>query len=221
MVCLSSTFRSTIDIDVVSRRTKTKCNGDRPQCRSCVKRRVACSWPQIAAPSVCSILTPPQDQTSDQNTESTSRAYSHSVAPGVPLVINTVLTLPAPHLLQRLIDLFLRRHHDVEFCSFFHKPSLDIPDLSVRSPLLVASVICLAALYVPDNEVIDIFGFQTPLELSDHYALLAQSYTHSVCYEPSSKYVRLLCSHLFYYHFVFTNTSVSSYNPGLSDPCCT
>lgn len=98
---------------------------------------------------------------------------------------NSACVLPKAPLLQRLLKIFLARHHDVELCSFLHKPSLDISVLAVRSPLLVTSIISLAALYVPENEVKRDFGFESVVALSDHYARSARSYAQSLSDEPS------------------------------------
>lgn len=106
-----------------------------------------------------------------------------------PAILDTPsqFDLPEAHLVERLLQLFMEKHHDVELCSFFHKPSLDIPTLHSRSPLLVASVFSLAALYVPTDEVEADFGFESPSALSDHYARVARSYACDLFHKPSSK----------------------------------
>lgn len=97
----------------------------------------------------------------------------------------SAFVVPEPVLLQRLLDIFLSRHHDVELCSFLHRPSLDISTLIVRSPLLVTSIMSLSALYIPDNEAMTEFGFESAAALSDHYAMFARSYAHTLSDEPS------------------------------------
>jgi hypothetical protein len=64
---------------------------------------------------------------------------------------------------------------------------LDIPTLRGRSPLLVASVLSLSALYLSADEVAADFGVETPCALSDHYARLAKIYAYNLFDEPSSK----------------------------------
>lgn len=176
-----------IDIDIGSRRSKTKCNGDRPQCRSCLKRKVACLWPQSDAPNTFYALTPPQEQQPLRRNQLEPRVH-HQAIPHISSLAKTPLILPEPHLLQRLFHIFFSRHHEAELCSFLHKPSLDIPTMAGRSPLLVASVISLAALYVSADKAEADFGFETPTALSEHYACAAKSYTYGLCDEPSSKW---------------------------------
>jgi len=176
------------DKDIGSRRNKTKCSGDRPQCRSCSIRNVTCSWPQTTAPTTLYAVTPPRDQDPPRINGSRARAQSHPVISDIPFPMKTPPILPGPHLLQRLFQIFFDRHHEAEFCSFLHKPSLDIPTLHARSPLLVTSIISLAALYIPAHEAVDKFGFETPSALSDHYAHLAKYYAYGVHDEPSSKW---------------------------------
>ena len=96
--------------------------------------------------------------------------------------------LPAVRLLQRLLSIFLARHHDVELCSFLHKPSLDISMLAARSPFLVTSIISLSALYTTEDEAKRDFGFESAVALSDHYARSARRYAHSLSDEPSGAY---------------------------------
>lgn len=102
--------------------------------------------------------------------------------------------LPTAPLLQRLLKIFLTRHHDVELCSFLHKPSLDISVLAVRSPLLVTSIVSLAALYVSEDEVKRDYGFESVVELSDYYARTARGYAQRLSDEPSGVYYFLLLS---------------------------
>jgi Fungal Zn(2)-Cys(6) binuclear cluster domain len=170
-----------------SRRSKTKCTGDRPQCRSCSKRNLACSWAQIAGPNTFYALTPPQEQDSLRINEREPRFRGHSAVPDINSLARTPHVFPQPLQLQRLFDLFFIRHHEVEFCSFFHRPSLDIPTLHDRSPLLAASVLSLGALYLSTDEAVTDFGFATPYALSDYYARLAKFQAYDLFDEPSSK----------------------------------
>lgn len=106
-------------------------------------------------------------------------------------VTDSVGVLPEAPLLQRLLNIFLARHHDVELCSFLHKPSLDISVLAVRSPFLVSSIISLSALYVPEDEANGDFGFESAVSLSDHYARSARKYAQNLSDEPSGVYFPL------------------------------
>ncbi|KAH8820145.1 fungal-specific transcription factor domain-containing protein [Xylogone sp. PMI_703] len=159
------------------RRSKTKCNGVRPRCRSCLKRKSICSWPKEPAPGGYYPI-------------------GYSVVNLESRVQNNVLHVPdspesnAPDfptatLLQRCLDIFLARHHDVELCSFFHKPSLDMSHLTTKAPFLLTAIISLATLYISDNEAKEDFGFETSSALSNHYAQLARKHAHALSDEPS------------------------------------
>lgn len=100
---------------------------------------------------------------------------------------DSAFVLPEAHLLQRLLGIFLARHHDGELCSFLHKPSLDMSVLAVRSPFLVTSIMSLSALYIPEDEAHRDFGFE-PALLSDNYARSARRYARSLSDEPSGVY---------------------------------
>lgn len=178
---------------VHSRRSKTKCTGDRPQCRSCMKRRVTCSWQTAAADVFYALAPPPQDLEPSRNDESRQRPRSHAAAPNPFSLTKTPLVLPEHYKVQQLFEIFFARHHAVEFCSFFHKPSLDIETLHDRSPLLPTSVVSLAALYVSNDKAKSDFGFHTSCALSDHYARLAKSYAFGLYDEPSSQLVLFYC----------------------------
>jgi hypothetical protein len=89
--------------------------------------------------------------------------------------------------LQRLFDIFLARHHDVEFCSFFHKPSLDVAALYGSDSFLVNSVCALAALYVSSQEAEREYGHPTNFALSYHYTRLAKMQAAKLYDEPSGK----------------------------------
>lgn len=148
---------------------------------------MTCSWSTIATLNTFNALTPPRDQESPRRKELDPIAQSHLTIPDIPSLVKTPLVLPESHLLQRLFQIFFDRHHEAELCSFFHKPSLDIPNLHDRSPLLVASVISLAALYISADEAKTDFGFETPCAFSDHYNRLAKSYAYGLSDEPCSK----------------------------------
>jgi len=153
-----------------------------------LKRNVTCSWPQTTSVNTFYALTPPLDQEPRIRNVSEPRAQSHPTIPDIPSLLQTPLVLPEPHLVQRLFQIFFARHHEAELCSFFHKPSLDIPTLHDRSPMLVASVISLAVLYISADEAKTDFGFETPSALSDHYNRLAKYYAYGLSDDPCSKW---------------------------------
>ena len=173
-----------------SRRSKTKCTGvviDRT-CRSCLKRNVTCSWAQVVVPSAFHTLTPPQEPEPLSRNGKEQRLQSQASCPSLSFLASTPIILPLPWQFERLFEIFFSRHHGAELCSFFHKPSLDVPTLHNQSPLLVTSVLSLAALYLSTDEAKTDFGFETPCALSDHYARLAKSHAYGLSDEPSSKW---------------------------------
>lgn len=93
-----------------------------------------------------------------------------------------LLSLPQ---LERLFKIFLGRHHDVELCSFLHKPTQDVAALSSKSQLLVTAIITLSALYISDDEAKEDFGFESASALSNHYAEVARNLARNSSDEPS------------------------------------
>ena len=174
-----------------SRRSKTKCTGDRPQCRSCMKRKVACSWAHTSGSF--HVLTPPQDHgylAEDSISISSQRDNNNPFEQinGDRLVPSSNDTSKEPGRLRRLYEIFLARHHDVEFCSFFHKPSVDLSKLYRSDSFLLHAVCSLAALYLQQEEVETELGHSTNFALSDHYARLAKNEASRLYDEPSSEY---------------------------------
>ena len=164
-----------------SRRSKTKCSGVRPQCQSCIKRKLICSWPKAPAPGNYYPIN---------STEVESIPKVSNGAQSLPGIAGTKsgFVPPAAHLLQRLLNIFLARHHDVELCSFLHKPTTDISILWAQSPLLVTSILSLSALYISENEAEESFGFKSATALSEHYAKFARGYAQALSDEPSGVY---------------------------------
>lgn len=166
--------------DKFSRRSKTKCTGNRPQCRRCLRRRVICSWPSSSAFDFSSL------NTSEIN--STARVHDLGSPPDTPGNSSNTLTFPAASLLERLLSIFFARHHDVELCSFLHKPTTDLVDLSAQSPFLVSAIISLSTLYISDSEASNDFGFETAIALSDHFAKHAIRFANNLSDKPSGHY---------------------------------
>lgn len=165
-----------------SRRNKTKCDGKRPRCSSCVKRNVICSWAELANSTATYITTSsPEQQRSqgDCSTQTSTLVRSQSDKPD--------FVIPEVNLMQLLFNIFFERHHDSEFSSFFHTASLDISTLYEKSPFLTTSVMSLSALYISANQAAVDFGFDTPKKLSHHYAYAAKCYARAVYDEPSGE----------------------------------
>ncbi|KAL7786509.1 hypothetical protein V8C43DRAFT_131774 [Trichoderma afarasin] len=164
------------------RRRKIKCDGVKPTCQTCKKRKVMCLWQKMPASDgstnvgrleIDGLNSPqkkrPQSATSPYNPDSDARNF------------------PDSPQLERLIDIFFSRHHDVELCSLFHKPSWDVLLLRERSPFLITSIMALSALYVPEVEARADFGFASASDLSEHYTQIATNYARELSYEPTGE----------------------------------
>ncbi|KFY62451.1 hypothetical protein V496_04583 [Pseudogymnoascus sp. VKM F-4515 (FW-2607)] len=176
------------------RKSKVKCSGTRPNCRNCLKRKKGCTWPSSPAPGGYYQLPDPGEVQAELLDANGLNGVGHvRVLNGVGPIIDGPVhgdgdsgsVLSEPHLLRRLLGIFLARHHDAELCSFLHKPSLDMSMLAVRSPFLVTSIFSLSALYVPEDEAKRDFGFESAMALSDNYARSARRYAQSLSDEPS------------------------------------
>lgn len=136
-----------------------------------------CAWPAaLIRGNYASAELEPLSSTSNIQSPSHSVLISESIS-GV--------TWPEPALLNRSFDIFFARHHDVELCSFMHKPTLDISALRNRSPFLVASIISLASLYISTIDASQLFGFSSGYVLSEHYAQIARAYARELSDKPS------------------------------------
>ncbi len=187
-----------------SRRSKTKCSGTRPQCRRCMKRKTTCSWPRAQV-----IGTP---ESLDFSLVVSTPEIRKSIEPTVPPTALSSVghNFPNDDLLQRLLNIFFARHHDVEFCSFLHKPTTNIVTLSSQAPFLVASIISISALYISDQDARSEFGFGSAAALSDHYTQLARTFAHTLSDIPSCQYAS---NHNIYHDL--THPIISVHNSGL------
>lgn len=144
-----------------------------------MKRKLICSWPKAPAPG---------NYYPVNFTEAHSILENSNGAQLIPDVFagtKSGFVPPATHLLQRLFRIFIVRHHDVELCSFLHKPTTNISILCGQSPLLVTSILSLSAIYISENEAEKDFGVESATALSEHYAKLARSYAQALFDEPS------------------------------------
>ena len=142
---------------------------------------MVCSWPKSLAPGHFYAVDPSKPSISPGTaTEAPAWNTIDNRA-----ATNGNLVLPQKCLLQLLLNIFLSRHHDVELCSFLHKPSLDVSILSVKSLLLMTSIATLSALYLSDEEAQSDFGFDTAATLSENYAQFARLRARSLSDESS------------------------------------
>lgn len=155
-----------------------------------MKRKAVCSWPEgPLTPSTETFFAPTSSHEQEPQIANVSEPSTQSLSDTLDIssVAATCSILSAPLLLQRLFNIFFERHHDAEFCSFLHKPSLDILTLHNQSPFLVASIVTLASLYITTDEAQTEWGYETPSIVSNKYASLAKSYAYSMYDEPSSR----------------------------------
>ena len=170
-----------------SRKRKTKCDGVRPTCRTCLKRKSTCKWTNSLIAGNFVALLAHETDSSKTCSESNTTGSIQLQRPSTKTTNNGAL--PTTLLLQKLFRIFLERHHDVELCSFLHKPSQDIATLGSKSPLLVNAIITLSALYVSDEEAINEFGFGSASAFSNHYCEIARALARSLSDDPSSSYL--------------------------------
>ncbi|KAL7905189.1 hypothetical protein GGI35DRAFT_141656 [Trichoderma velutinum] len=147
---------------------------------TCKKRKATCVWQRMLVSNGSTAVGPLEidalhSPDKKRPRPTASPCYSDSNAQSFP---------DTPQL-NRLIDIFFSRHHDVKLCSLFHKPSWDVVLLRERSPFLVTSIVALSALYIPENEARADFGFTSASALSEHYAELATNYARELSYEPT------------------------------------
>ncbi|KAF2105007.1 hypothetical protein NA57DRAFT_51792 [Rhizodiscina lignyota] len=149
------------------RRRKTKCPGERPTCRTCARRREQCKWP----------ITPIAGGYFALLDEKPTPTSSPGAAPSqgtFPVKVDE----PSAELIRHMCDIFFRAHHDVEFCSFIHRPSFEAQTYKIP-PFLLHAIISLSALSMSDAEASSKYGFDAGLQLSDHYFQKARCYSQA------------------------------------------
>ncbi|KAK0760454.1 hypothetical protein N5P37_006648, partial [Trichoderma harzianum] len=163
-------FQIAVHPKLVKKR-KTKCDGARPTCRSCLKRKSRCTWPKSLVAGNYSALYSPESSSEPAPV----RTYETLQVKNPLENSSGSYILLSLAQLERLFKIFLDRHHDVELCSFLHKPTQDVTALSSKSQLLVTAIITLSALYISDNEAKEDFGVESASALSNHYAEVARN----------------------------------------------
>ncbi|CAK7222613.1 hypothetical protein SCUCBS95973_004902 [Sporothrix curviconia] len=164
------------------RKSKTKCSGTRPKCRRCLKRKTTCTWPgnyhvpgtpeSLDEPAAAVRRPLPQPALSPQ--ERSAGAAAVASPGGLP---------------QKLLEIFLERHHDVEFCAFLHRPTTTMARLEAQSPFLAAAIASLAALYLDADDVArqcTALGLPIgPVEVSTYYGQQATALGRNLSDQPS------------------------------------
>ncbi|KAL1891842.1 hypothetical protein Sste5346_007386 [Sporothrix stenoceras] len=112
--------------------------GRTPQaCDACRRSKTKCSGTRPQCRRCLKRKTPSQGQ-----------AAQISPIHGFNSPVSAPLVLPS-----RLLDIFLERHHEVEFCAFLHKPTTTMAGLQKQAPVLAMAIASLAALYLTPDEV--------------------------------------------------------------------
>jgi hypothetical protein len=88
------------------------------------------------------------------------------------------------------MDIFYARHHSIEFCSFFHKPSLDLESMSRHAPHLAHAVVALSALYMTRDVALD-QGCPSTIALSELHAKIAREYARQSADEAAGESISL------------------------------
>lgn len=101
-------------------------------------------------------------------------------SPQLPILAGR-LSIP---LLERALDIFLVRHHDVEFCSFLHQPTVTAEWLASERLFLSQSLIALSALYMTEQEAHEA-GYSSVKSLSEEFTEVARLSSRKSIDEPS------------------------------------
>ncbi|KAK5994220.1 putative transcriptional regulatory protein [Cladobotryum mycophilum] len=93
--------------------------------------------------------------------------------------------LPPEALVQRLLDIFLDRHHAVELCGCLHKDDMKSDIHADNNRFLLYSILALSGLYLTDREATQDRRFASAKSLSQHYLLKARSASRQTSDQPS------------------------------------
>ncbi|CAK7211293.1 hypothetical protein SBRCBS47491_001074 [Sporothrix bragantina] len=174
------------------RKSKTKCSGTRPKCRRCLKRKTACTWPgNHYVPGTPGSWGEPAAAVPERQPGSSTPAILSPTGSGGGRSASTsaVSVANATNFPQKLLDIFYERHHDVEFCSFLHRPTTTMAGLEAQSPFLAAAIASLAALHLDEDEVTrqcSALGQEpSALGLSTYYGRQATALGRNLSDEPS------------------------------------
>jgi hypothetical protein len=155
-------YHGLIVVPARSRRRKVKCNGAKPCCKHCLQLHNACIWPSLA---------PPSEESQLLETE-------FSVA------LPTTSTIPEKHA-QLLLRIFFNMPHLAFIRQSIHQPSFDAVAVSSHAPFLLFAICSLAALYISDSEVVDLFHGESANALSLRLAKMAHKYSRDTSDNPT------------------------------------
>ena len=170
-----------------SRRRKIKCDGIRPQCGGCISRDIHCSWPEYAAPGSYRVASEP----SSPNSRQEGPSIGHEPTPKRKRSDDRNDIAAAPHKLSTYLcsdalDIFLARHHAIEFCSFLHTASLDVKQIVFQHAFMAYSIIALSSLYMTEEDAMK-HGYKSNREISKWHADAARQASRQSIDDISSK----------------------------------
>ncbi|KAK5293458.1 hypothetical protein LTR99_009905 [Exophiala xenobiotica] len=169
------------------RKKKAKCDGIRPSCKRCRRTKANCTWapgPLVPFDNSTAIYTESVVRT-DAAPRLSRAAFETATNPRHEYYSPTAEShpeRPSSALTNRCVELFFRHHHDLEFCSFIHKPSFCADS---ASPFLVSAIVTLSSLYLSDTVLQDECDFKSASRLTSRYHLLARRYSRETSDMPS------------------------------------
>jgi hypothetical protein len=174
-----------------SRRRKAKCDGLRPTCARCRRRKENCIWPP--GPSLRNTApTVPIEETPSHALPSPGRAGSPALIQVVNSATSATSDGPPLALSKYALEIFLKQHHDLEFCSFIHKPSFMIES---AHPFLISSMITLSSLYFPES-VAHENGFRSVSQMTGWYLAATRRYSREESETPTGKFAFIHPTHM-------------------------
>lgn len=170
-----------------SRRRKTKCDGVQPRCRYCASRDLPCHWPANTANTPSSpvgrhVFTLPAADGSIA--DASTRELGGSPAESSPRMIAENV-LPSTAALEKCLAIFFEGHFEVDFCSFFHRPSFEATAPTNR--FLVTSIVSLCARYLTADEARLYFDSPSQRDVYRHFTKVAKRMARESSDLPSGR----------------------------------
>lgn len=88
-------------------------------------------------------------------------------------------------LVERSMTVFFRHHHDLEFCSFIHKPTFA---LDTADPFLISAIVSLSSLYLSQTLDPKEYGFDSSHHMTNTLINVSRRLSRETADIPSSRY---------------------------------
>ncbi|KAF2099073.1 hypothetical protein NA57DRAFT_39491, partial [Rhizodiscina lignyota] len=135
------------------RSSKLKCSGERPKCRRCAARSIACVYDTDSAPAWIRSIEQSTRRNNEPREESTMSAEAENSESNDLGIREDGLyswlfsrALPSVPLRRRLAEQYFNHHHPLRCFGFIHKPSfmqrLDEDKLSSKAELALLYIVC-------------------------------------------------------------------------------